>query len=1091
MTTSSMRVRAHALCVCAVILLQCIASQTIDEAVENLSDRLQSLFCDGLSIGGARCENGTSGIQDFVDSLSSSFASDIDDASVIAEQVISDLDSVLNTRASFLTSMAEVLKSSCETYGDADLSTVESIADVEALQFAGNAERDAILPSDVAYSTVYGQEVSTSSSVYRLPNDVDFSDANVQRDIQISALMESTILGLRDDNCYDADGNDLYCTMYFGSINGVFRIFPASENAQTDAGAYRSYDPRFRPWYVSAASGQKDVIILMDTSGSMREEKRMELAKEAVKSVLRTLGESSYVSVIAFNSVVQLSCFEYELVPATQRNVAELISFVDGLFANGGTNFEAPFTAAFDILDNGARSCQTSILFLTDGEADDVSDLITARNNADINAVIFSYTLGSGAIPTVPEKVAELTDGIYTHIEDGDSSLATVMSSYYIYYAFGDASQSMVVSAPYLDFSTGLLMVTMAMPVYIDDAYFIGVVGTDIPLTFLSDAIGDVVIGRKSYSFVVNDQTEAILHPLIPNPLTAFFSTDDTYNAVFIENLEPAEFDSSVFLNANRVNTLRTSKISTTVKQPAGDVTYAGYIDEEADLLYFYAGVGPVDLSLVIVVFTESTLTGPNVRGFGLDSAPTSTFCDDASPPLNCASAYTLFNDLDLIAACRYDWSTQAEIVHSSELDAKYAFINHTISLAYGSWYLQPEGWQSATSAIADEASCQQLNALYQYTNIGVGSAGNDELPFGGFRSETRNKLLNSILTMSELYRFWKPAFLDSASPFYQLYFGSYQGLSITYPAKKYNPTFNALKRPWYQRAISNPELFVLTTPYADATSGVLVASGATVITAAESEFAFGVAAFDYTFESFLQYWSAVMDSVCSSGGSTVCYLIDSSAFLLYYQGIANDQSDEDISRKFLGDLEPTLMESLVDRGFFQQETNVNYLSFTQDVSYLTSEHVYETVIKDTSQSFTYNSGAYEVHRVTGTNLFVVYITNYGKSFTSYPDDAFVLVAPGCLVAGDACISAIVSVCETPDSPTVGDEETSCGTTLDTFGLCVLKKDARSDLCASNFKQPETVGLFASPTCSLDGDAACFYCVFYAFVVLCVSFCFV
>ena len=61
--------------------------------------------------------------------------------------------------------------------------------------------------------------------------------------------------------------------------------------------------------YVKAASGNKDVIILMDISGSMKYNNRLDLAKEAVISVLSTLGSESFVSVIPFNDVAHLSCF--------------------------------------------------------------------------------------------------------------------------------------------------------------------------------------------------------------------------------------------------------------------------------------------------------------------------------------------------------------------------------------------------------------------------------------------------------------------------------------------------------------------------------------------------------------------------------------------------------------------------------------------------------------------------------------------------------------------------------------------------------------------------------------------------------------
>ena len=36
-----------------------------------------------------------------------------------------------------------------------------------------------------------------------------------------------------------------------------------------------TFDPRVRPWYVGASSGPKDVIIVLDTSGSMNSLGRM------------------------------------------------------------------------------------------------------------------------------------------------------------------------------------------------------------------------------------------------------------------------------------------------------------------------------------------------------------------------------------------------------------------------------------------------------------------------------------------------------------------------------------------------------------------------------------------------------------------------------------------------------------------------------------------------------------------------------------------------------------------------------------------------------------------------------------------------
>ena len=87
--------------------------------------------------------------------------------------------------------------------------------------------------------------------------------------------------------------------MYFGSSRGIFREFPGNyhgnDNNQCD-----DYDPRYRPWYTIAASGAKNVIILLDKSGSMTKSGKLEVAKNAVASLIDTLSISDNVGIIAF-----------------------------------------------------------------------------------------------------------------------------------------------------------------------------------------------------------------------------------------------------------------------------------------------------------------------------------------------------------------------------------------------------------------------------------------------------------------------------------------------------------------------------------------------------------------------------------------------------------------------------------------------------------------------------------------------------------------------------------------------------------------------------------------------------------------------
>ena len=55
--------------------------------------------------------------------------------------------------------------------------------------------------------------------------------------------------------------------MFGGQTTGAMANWPAVEWCSAD------YDPRFRPWYSSAASGPKDVVMVIDISGSSRQHK--------------------------------------------------------------------------------------------------------------------------------------------------------------------------------------------------------------------------------------------------------------------------------------------------------------------------------------------------------------------------------------------------------------------------------------------------------------------------------------------------------------------------------------------------------------------------------------------------------------------------------------------------------------------------------------------------------------------------------------------------------------------------------------------------------------------------------------------------
>ena len=157
------------------------------------------------------------------------------------------------------------------------------------------------------------------------------------------------------------------------------------------------YDPRFRPWYSTAVTNPKLLIVVLDVSGSMHLDNRITLAREAAVAVLDTLTWNDEVGFILFNGGVEDS------YPITKCTDANRILMKDWANANinpaGSTNFIVPLEEAFSMIEaSSSTACTKAILFLTDGVADFTDDNYDyVKDKAEVNQVImFTYALGSG-----------------------------------------------------------------------------------------------------------------------------------------------------------------------------------------------------------------------------------------------------------------------------------------------------------------------------------------------------------------------------------------------------------------------------------------------------------------------------------------------------------------------------------------------------------------------------------------------------------------------------------------------------------------------------------------------------------------------
>ncbi|XP_043644313.1 voltage-dependent calcium channel subunit alpha-2/delta-3 isoform X2 [Drosophila teissieri] len=188
---------------------------------------------------------------------------------------------------------------------------------------------------------------------------------------------------------------------FFGSSTGFMRQFPASKwrkDVPVDL-----YDCRLRSWYMEAATSPKDIVILMDGSGSMLGQ-RLDIAKHVVKTILDTLGTNDFVNIFTFDKEVSpvVPCFEDTLIQANLGNIRELKEGIDLFRPKSIANYTAALTKAFELLEETKLSsrgaqCNQAIMIIGDGAPENNREVFELHNWRDPPykpVRVFTYLIG-------------------------------------------------------------------------------------------------------------------------------------------------------------------------------------------------------------------------------------------------------------------------------------------------------------------------------------------------------------------------------------------------------------------------------------------------------------------------------------------------------------------------------------------------------------------------------------------------------------------------------------------------------------------------------------------------------------------------
>jgi len=164
----------------------------------------------------------------------------------------------------------------------------------------------------------------------------------------------------------------------------------------------------------------KDVVFVVDTSGSMFEEGKMEKARGALLYGVRILRPQDRFNIIAFAGEEHL--MEPNLIAADDKGRARGESFVKGLKPVGGTNINQSLLASLRQFSETERERPKMLVFMTDGlptvDETNVSKIIDNVRKATKPGVrLFTFGVGYDVNTALLDKLASENGGVADYVE--------------------------------------------------------------------------------------------------------------------------------------------------------------------------------------------------------------------------------------------------------------------------------------------------------------------------------------------------------------------------------------------------------------------------------------------------------------------------------------------------------------------------------------------------------------------------------------------------------------------------------------------------------------------------------------------------
>ncbi|XP_069792987.1 voltage-dependent calcium channel subunit alpha-2/delta-2-like isoform X2 [Narcine bancroftii] len=381
-----------------------------------------------------------------------------------------------------------------------------------------DGEQASPLQLDFVYDPNFKVKVNYSYMAVQIPTDIYKGSTVILNELNWTAALEDVFKRNREE-----DPSLLW--QVFGSATGVTRYYPATPWGFPNK--IDLYDVRRRPWYIQGASSPKDMMIIVDVSGSVSG-LTLKLMKTSVMEMLDTLSDDDYINVASFNDEANpVACFK-QLVQANVRNKNVLKDSVQKMNAQGVTDYKSGFHYAFDQLLNTTSiraNCNKIIMMFTDGGEDRAQDVFEKHNWPNKTVRVFTFSVGQHSYDVTPlQWMACANKGYYFEIP----SIGAIRISTQEYLDVlgrpmvmaGKKAKKVQWTNVYQDALSLQLVITGTMPVFnitVDkgqqNQLMLGVMGIDVALDDIKRLTPRYNLGGNGYFFAIDPNGYVLLHP--------------------------------------------------------------------------------------------------------------------------------------------------------------------------------------------------------------------------------------------------------------------------------------------------------------------------------------------------------------------------------------------------------------------------------------------------------------------------------------------------------------------------------------------------------------------------------------------------